>query len=223
MGGKLVLGLCAGAILIIQSAAFSKTWENWNDMSCAIKLDQKTSFEIYNRTKFQKALFTKTYLTGIQAGLSRRIDANLIALLAYRYEINNKIKYYEFENRFLLQFSYKIPIKKYFIMQIAQRTELRYFTRTTHDNVRLRASLNISRKFPIHKQVIAPYLTGELFYNTYNNKSNSNDNKLNRKRIYLGILYNLNNKYAIKLGWIRQLDKGKDALDILNTGMNLSF
>ncbi len=185
-------------------------------MSCSIKLNPETSFEIYNRTKFREAPFNETYLTGIQPGLSRKLVNNLIALLAYRYEINNKKKYYEFENRFLLQFTYKMPLRRQFALQLAQRTEARYFTRQTADNLRLRARLDLSKKLAIYGHHFAPYLAGELFYDT-------NAHNINRERIYLGTLYNINPRYAIRLGWIGQKDEGKDLLDILNTGMNFAL
>lgn len=216
MTGKITI-LAASAVLVAwANIAWADTWENWNDMSCSIKLNPETSFEIYNRTKFREAPFNETYLTGIQPGLSRKLVNNLIALLAYRYEINNKKKYYEFENRFLLQFTYKMPLRRQFALQLAQRTEARYFTRQTADNLRLRARLDLSKKLAIYGHHFAPYLAGELFYDT-------NAHNINRERIYLGTLYNINPRYAIRLGWIGQKDEGKDLLDILNTGMNFAL
>jgi hypothetical protein len=216
MTGKIAILTLVAALVGMGAIAFADTWENWNDMNCSIKLNPGTSFDIYNRTKFREAPFTETYLTGIQAGLSRKFIKNLNILFAYRYEINNKKRYYEFENRFLLQYTYKISLKHQFSLQLAQRTETRYFTRQTADNVRFRANLNISKKMKIRRLNFAPYLAGELFYDT-------NAHQINRERIYLGTLYNINSRYAIRLGWIGQKDTGKDLLDILNTGVNFAL
>jgi hypothetical protein len=217
-GGKngMRLGVCVMVLLIAQNTASSRAWENWNDMSCALKLNAKTSLEIYNRTKFRKTPLREAYLTGIQGGFSRKIDAGLATLAAYRYETNNKKKYYEFENRFLLQFSYKRQIEGKFELLLTQRTELRFFTAGTHDNVRLRASSGVSRKLAIHGRSLAPYVTGELFYDT-------NAHQINRERIYGGMLFALGGNSALKLGWVGQFDEGTGRLDILNSGLNLSF
>jgi hypothetical protein len=198
MMGKITILAVLAVLLAWANIAWADTWENWNDMSCSIKLNPETSFDIYNRTKFREALFTETYLTGIQPGLNRKFIKN------------------EFENRFLLQFTYKMTLRHQFALQLAQRTEARYFTRQTADNLRLRARIDFSKKLAIHGHNFAPYLAGELFYDT-------NAHNINRQRIYLGTLYNINPRYAIRLGWIGQKDEGKDLLDILNTGMNFAL
>ncbi len=78
-----------------------------------------------------------------------------------------------------------------------------------------------SKKMKLFKLNFVPYMTGELFYDT-------NAHRLNRQRIYLGTVFSINARYAVKIGWIGQFDKGKSDrndkdYDILNTGMNFSF
>jgi hypothetical protein len=214
--GKIIILTLLAILASHAGKAFPDTWENWNDMSCAIRLTRKTSFDIYNRTKFRKTVFEHTYLTGIQPGLNRRLGKNFYSLLAYRYEINNKKKYYEFENRFLLQFAWRISLNHQIAMQLAQRIESRHFTRQTADNLRLRARIDFSKKSTVGKIVFTPYLAGELFYDT-------NAHDINRQRIYLGTMCNFSPRYAVRLGWIGQKDRGKEFLDILNTGMNFAL
>lgn len=203
-------------VLIAANIQAADNLQHWHDNRAVIKISPRISFDIYNRSRWQDFPFTTTFQTCIQGGLIYKLTPRLSSLLAYRYEMANKTGYYEFENRFMLEFACKLPALKSFDLGLAQRTELRYFTRSTPDHIRLRGSGIISRKVIIYGQQFAPSVTGEIFWD-------DNADEINRFRLYIGSNYTLSRHFSVKLFWIRQFDKDKPDIDIIDTGVSLSY
>jgi hypothetical protein len=198
------------------SSIYADNSQHWNDLVITGKLSPRVGIEIYNRTRWHDIPFTETFQTCLQGGLKYKINPQLTAHLAYRYDMLNRIGYYEFENRFLLQFSYKMPFRNICDIDLAQRTELRYFTRSTKDQIRLRVISTISRKFVIYGLTVRPSIAGEFFWDDV-------ADEINRTRFYTGFSFDIKPRYTFKLIWIHQTDKNKPDTEILDTGLTIAL
>jgi hypothetical protein len=208
--------LTAIAILFLIIPVYATNSQHWNDLVIAGKLSPRVSLEIYNRTRWHDIPFTETFQTCLQGGLKYKIDPRMSALFAYRYDMLNKVGYYEFENRFLLQFAYKMPVQNICDLELAQRTELRYFTRSTEDHIRLRVISTFSRKFTVYGLPVKPSIAGELFWDDI-------ADEINRSRLYTGFSFDIKPRYTFKLIWIHQTDKDKSDTEIFDTGLTISL
>ena len=208
--------LVAMAILFSFNSIYADNSQHWNDLVITGKLSPRVGIEIYNRSRWYDIPFTETFQTCLQGGLKYKINPQLTTLLAYRYDMLNKIGYYEFENRFLLQFSYKMPFRNICDIDLAQRTELRYFTRSTKDQVRLRVISTISRKLVIYGLPVKPSIAGEFFWDDV-------AEEINRTRLYTGFSFDIKPRYSFKLIWIHQTDKDKPDTEILDTGFTIAL
>lgn len=190
--------------------------QHWHDNRAMININPRLSLDIYNRNRWRDFPFATTFQTCVQGGLVYKLTPEISSLLAYRYDMANKTGYYEFENRFLLEFAFKLPLIKQFAFGLTQRTELRYFTRSTPDNVRLRFAGNISRKVTAYGLKFTPSLTGELFWD-------DQADEINRFRLYVGSGYTISQHYSVKLIYIREFNKTRPDLDIIDTGFNIVY
>lgn len=204
------------AILMLMPAQLSQAaiTQNWNDTQINLKWRDNLSLLLYNRVKFSAVLFDKAYTTAFQIGPVYRLSRNFTVAAAYRYDVVNKTGYYEFENRFFLQYSLRLTAPKYGTLNLTQRSEIRYFTRRTEDHIRLRLRASLSRNLTLSGKKFTPYCDGELFFDDI-------DKKINRFRLYFGSLLKISERASLRLGWIRQFDEGAPDFDILNTGFNI--
>jgi len=189
---------------------------HWQDIKVAVKINSHLALDFYDRIRWREFPYTTTYQACIQRGLKYNFNARLSSLLAFRYEIINRTGYYEFENRTLLEFAYKLSSIKKFDLSLAQRTELRFFTRSTPDNVRLRFRGNVEKKVKIMTQQFVPSISGELFWD-------SHADEINRFRLYMGSDYNMDKHFSTSLYYIREFNKGARNLDIIDTVIKISF
>jgi len=204
------------AVLGCVNLSFADDMQHWNDDIIRAKINPRWEAEIYNRSRWRQAIFDETFQNCIQIGARYKFSKKFNILAAYRYDIQDKGSYYEFENRFLLNLSYSLPSFYEFSPKLSQRTELRYFTRGSEDHVRVRGRLDISRNFIALKHKFTPAVGYEIFWDDI-------AKEINRGRLYIGISSPINEMFAVRVTWIRQFDKNKDDLDILNTGFNMYF
>jgi len=189
--------------------------QHWNDSQLNLKWRNNLSLLLYNRLKFSEVLIEEAYTTAFQLGPVYKLSRTFTISAAYRYDVINRHGYYEFENRFFLQYSLRLAAPRYGALDISQRSELRYFTRRTEDHIRLRLRASLSRNMKLGRMKITPYCDGEIFFDDI-------DDKINRFRLYFGALLDLGDQIALKLGWIKQFDEASPDIDILNTGFNIA-
>lgn len=196
--------------------AYASSLEHWNTSVIRAKINSRFEFEIYNRSRWRELVFNETYQNCIQPGIRYKLIDNFKILLAYRYDVQDKGVYYEFENRFLVDFNYSLPKFLTLSHSLSQRTELRYFTRSSTDHVRIRFKYGFSRGFAIQKQEIKPSLAYEVFWD-------DSAEEINRQRVYAAISTPISRWCFVQLTLISQYDNGRDDLYIFNSSLTMNF
>ncbi len=212
----LILLIVSIMMLVCTSQSYAGGTQHWNDTIIRAGINPRWEAEIYERSRWRNIAFDETFQNCLQLGARYKFSAKFNLLAGYRYDIQDRGGYYEFENRFLLNFSYSLPLLYNIMPKLSQRTELRYFTRASEDHIRLRGKLELSRKLAVLGHKIMPYLAYEIFWD-------DDARELNRQRLYAGITGPICDKFSIRITWIRQFDKDRDNLDILNSGLNMYF
>jgi hypothetical protein len=202
------------AILSYNSCAADS--EHWNDMGISHKFNKDISLAFSNRLKFEDIPCSNIYIASGKLGWGYATEWNLTVTPSYRIDwIDRKAKE-AYEHRYSLQFDYKIPTRG-IKTTITQITELRYFTESSEDHVRLRLRMNMSKD--IGKPGNFPmtfYVMPEIFYDDISDE-------ISRLRIYAGFDIKLRNDLSLRLGYILQNEKDRPDVHLFNTGLSLNI
>jgi hypothetical protein len=204
-------------LLMLPVSSFAADWENWNDINVSFKLNKNAGFRCYSRTKFYDFPLTDYYTFANRVGISYKILSRFSAFVSYRYDINKKIGYKEYESRYSLQLAYKSKLPGAVNITLSQTTEIRYFSKNTRDHTRYRFRLDLDKKFKTAvDEALVPYIGPEIFYDDI-------QHRLFRFRLYAGLKFVVKEKFSIRIGYIFQNDNEKPDINIANTGFDFSF
>lgn len=202
-------------IFLLSGYAHAVNSEHWNDLKISRKFSEAISASLANRTKFKDIPFNEIYITSMKFGLGYGTPWNLTLTPSYRIDWIDRVKD-EYEHRYSLQLDYSKETKG-IKNTLTQITELRYFTQSTKDHIRLRFRLNMSWDIgAIMNHQALFYLMPEIFYDDIKNE-------VFRFRFYSGFDIRLNRNYTLRIGHILQSEDDKADVHLFNTGLTLNI
>lgn len=191
--------------------------QGWNNNSVSFTLAHHLSLKLSNEVRHRELTFMNPYLKNWQGGFSVILPANFTAAVFYKRENSQNTDFLLAENRYTLEAGWKTELFPEWVLDLRFRTEIRrYDQELAADHLRFRFRVRLKTKLTIGSLKMTPFIASEPFCDTL-------ADTINRHRFYLGTNVTLSKNVELVANYIRQDTKGKEALHIFNTGIELKF
>ncbi len=205
------------ALILIAGPGLAEE-QSWLNNSLQVKLGELWSFKLTQELRARELTYDQTFLRNLNAGFYRKLPRGFSAGFTYKRETEEKQRFRVVEDRYNLEGLWKRGLKGERSFDLRARLEIRTF-RDGRAEDHLRYRLRLRYRFParLGRLPLEPFVWTELFGST------NAEPVLNRNRFSLGTAIPVAPGADLVIGYIRQDTRGSESLDILNTGVELSF
>ncbi len=193
--------------------------QGWLNNSLSLKIIENLKLKASQESRFPKVTyFGNRVLNNIVIGLGFKLPLNFNAGLSYKLENEIKSSTISDENRYIFDTGWKWKIAGELSMDNRLRIESRNYRESEFkDHWRYRFRLRFKFKIEINEDLaFIPFIGSEPF-------ADSISREVYRNRFYLGTEVSVSKNVKFIANYMRQDTKGKDPVDALNSGIDLSF
>ncbi len=199
--------------LALRSAA--SDGQAWFEDALTINVGNTWQLKGTHELRFDKTSYDETLLQNFSVGLLRKLPWDTSLGVFYKREKERTSQGSRLEDRYFADVSWATDVARRASFDTRLRTELRTFRRgAANDVIRFRLRMRIRTRAPMGVLRVRPFAWTELF--------TGHDQPL-RNRFSAGTVFQINPHVGIVLSYIRQDTRGREALNIVNTGIELAF
>ncbi len=189
--------LCAGLFVITNKTGFGYDdgdFQFWMAESISGEVNTNWKMTLTNEERFGDDA-NEHYQHNTDIGFSKTIDKTWGLGLHFKYVTKKKSSGWQYEHRYYVNTSHKFLIKN---LKAANKFQVEFRHKENNDFYRFRNKLTIN--LPKIRESLTPYIADEVFTDT-------EAEKLNRNRFYLGIKNNLIDNTYGSVFYLWQRDK----------------
>ena len=189
--------------------------QSWFEDALTINAGKKWQLQATHELRFGKTNYDETLLQNVSVGLVRKLPWDSSIGIFYKREKERTPQGSRLEDRYFADISWATDVARRASFDTRLRTELRTFRRgAANDVVRFRLRMRIRARAPVGVLRVRPFVWTELF--------TGQDQPL-RNRFSAGTVFQVTPHIGVVLSYIRQDTRGREALNIASTGIELTF
>ena len=207
----IVAGMFFG--LALRSAA--SDGQSWFEDALTINVGSTWQLKATHELRFGKTSYDETLLQNVSVGLVRKLPWDFSIGILYKREKERTPQGSRLEDRYIADVSWATDVARRASFDTRFLTEVRTFRRgAANDVVRFRLRMRVRTRAPVGVLRMRPFVWTELF--------TGQDQPL-RNRFSAGVVFHVTPHVGVVLSYIRQDTRGREALNIASTGIQLTF